>query len=64
MMNIATLLAYAIAVLIALFVNRPVMRRMLVIGFVWTIICVVTGWHWFFIGHSVAIGYGFMKVGK
>ena len=63
-MNIVTLLAYASAVIIALFVNRPVMRRMLVIGFVWTILCVVTGWHWFFIGHGFAIGYGFMKVGK
>lgn len=63
-MNIVTLLSYCIAVLIALFVNRPVMRRMLVIGFVWTILCVITGWHWFFLGHGVAIGYGLMKVGK
>lgn len=63
-MNIVTLLAYAIAVLIALFVNRPVMRHMLVIGFVWTILCIVTGWHWFFLGHGFAIGYGLVKVSK
>lgn len=63
-MNIVTLLLFSAAVLVALVVNRPVMRRMLLIGFVWTILCIALGWDWFFVGHGAAIGYGLVKVSK
>lgn len=61
-MSIVTLINYCIAVIAMMVLDRPVMRHMLVIGFVWTLVCVVTGWHWFFLGHGFAIGYGLVKV--
>lgn len=62
-MNILSLALYITAVLAMLFTGyKRTVTHMIVIGFVWTIGCIIVGWDWFFIGHAIALAVAIDEV--